>query len=102
MINLAESTFLCKDGGPYTPGRGAKLSPYVSVCVQEEHEGAANVVPYSIMKSLSDSKCGGSGRNFRVMSAARTALNVRSLSCNHIMNIRMYFFCTILSTVYQT
>ena len=91
MINLAESTFLCKDGGPYTPGRGAKLSPYVSVCVQEEHEGAANVVPYSIMKSLSDSKCGGSGRNFRVMSTARTALNVRSLSCNHIMNRSMHF-----------
>ena len=96
MINLAESTFLCKDGGPYTPGRGAKLSPYGSVCVQEEHEGAASVVPYSIMKSLSDSKCGGIGRNFRVMSTARTALNVRTLSCNHIVKRSMRILCTIL------
>lgn len=78
VINLAESTFLCKNGGAYTHGKGAKFSPYVSMCVQEEHEGAPSVVPYSVMKSLSDSICGSLGRNFRVMSTARTALNVRT------------------------
>lgn len=91
MINLAESTFLCKDGGPYTPGRGAKLSPYVTVCVQEEHEGAASVVTYSIMRSLSDSKSGGVGRNFRVMSTARTALNVRTPFCNLITSYKQKY-----------
>ena len=91
VINLAESTFLCKNGGAYTRGAGVKILPYVSMCVQEEHEGAPSVVPYSIMKNLSDSKCGSLGRNFRIMSTARTALNVRAPSYDLMMNRIMHF-----------